>query len=57
MNKSYVTQFTGTVTSDTRGNSLHQTGYSKPPESYNFPEGPVKVGDTWQGWLGKHETT
>ena len=56
MNKSYVAQFTGSVTSDTRGNSLHQTGYSKPPESYNFPEGPVKVGDTWQGWLGKHET-
>ena len=56
MNKSFMLQFTGSVTSDTRGNSLKQTGYSKPPESYSFPEGPVKVGDTWQGWLGKHET-
>ena len=56
MNKSFMLQFTGSITSDARGNSLHQTGYSKPPESYNFPEGPVKVGDTWQGWLGKHET-
>ncbi len=56
LNKSPFMQFTGSMTHDTHGNSLHQSGYTKPQESYNFPEGPVKVGDTWQGWLGKHET-
>ncbi len=56
MNKSFMMQFTGSITSDTHGNSLKQTGFSKPQESYGFPEGPVKVGETWQGWLGKHET-